>query len=151
MRAFGRLLALVGAVGVVASAFLPWVAVQGLPIHLDLLGTNVSAVRTTVSGTDTEVWPVLIVLGGIAGLLALFGVLRKLLVVLGLLALIAGGALVYYVMNVIDIETSGDNLKRTAGHLAVQSSTRTGPFVLLAGGACLFLGALAAAAPAQRG
>ena len=149
MRVFGRLLALLGAAGVVVSAFLPWVTVQGLPLHLDLLGSNVSAVRTTVSGTDTKVWPVLIVLGGIAGVLALFGILRKLLVLLGLVALVAGGALVYYVMNVIDIETSGDSLKRTAAHLAVQSSTKTGPFVLLAGGVCLFLGALAAA-PARR-
>ena len=42
MRAFGRLLSLVGALGVVVSTFLPWVTVQGIPLHLDLLGGNVT-------------------------------------------------------------------------------------------------------------
>jgi len=151
MRAFGRLLALVGALGVVVSTFLPWVTVQGVPLHLDLLGgTKISGLRTTVSGTDTKAWPPLLIVGGVAALLALFGVLRKLLVLIGLLAVLAGAGLVYYVQHVIDIETSGDTLKRTVAQLAVESSTKSGPFVLLAGGVCLFLGALAAAAPVRR-
>ncbi|HEY2833306.1 MAG TPA: Trp biosynthesis-associated membrane protein [Sporichthyaceae bacterium] len=145
-RGFGRLLALVGSVGVVVSTFLPWVTIQGLPLHLDLLGTNVSAIRTTVSGTDTKAWPPLVGVAGVAALLALFGILRKLLVLIGLLTLIAGAGLVYYVTHVIDIETSHNTLQRTAAHLAVASSTEPGPFVLLAAGICMFLGGLAAAA-----
>jgi len=146
MRGFGRLLALVGAVGVVVSTFLPWVTVQGLPIHLDLLGTNVSAIRTTVSGTDTKAWPPLVGVAAVAAGLALFDILRKLLVVIGLLTVIAGAGLMYYVMNVIDIETSHNTLQRAAAHVAVVSSTEPGPFVLLGAGVCMFLGALATAA-----
>jgi hypothetical protein len=99
-----------------------------------------------VSGTDTKAWPPLVAVAGVAAALAVFGILRKLLVVIGLLTAIAGGGLVYYVMNVIDIETSHDALKRTAAHLAVASSTQPGPFVLPAAGACMFVGALASVA-----
>jgi hypothetical protein len=145
MRVFGRLLALIGAVGVAVAAFLPWVTFQGAPLHLGLLGgTTVTGLRTTVSGTDTKLWPVLLGVGVVAAVLALFGVLRKLLVLIGLLTLVGGAALLYYVRNVIDIETSDSSLKRTAAHLAVSSTTELGPFVLLAAGACLFLGALTA-------
>jgi hypothetical protein len=149
MRTFGRLLALVGALGVVVSTFLPWVSVQGIPLHLDLLGGNVTGLHTTVSGTDTKAWPPLLIVGAAAALLALFGVLRRLLVLIGLLTTLAGAGLVYYVTHVIDIETSGDSLKRAAAQLAVESSAKSGPFVLLVGGICLFLGALAAA-PVRR-
>jgi hypothetical protein len=78
----------------------------------------------------------------VVALLALFGVARKLLVLLGLLTTLAGGALLYYVLNVVDIETRGDTLKHTLATATVASEAGTGPILLLAGGVVILLGAL---------
>jgi hypothetical protein len=96
-----------------------------------------------VWGTDTRAWPFL--LGGavVAGCLALFGILRRLLLLLGLVTLAAGAALIHYVLNVIDIATRRDSLEHAVAHLSLVSSAGPGPFVLLGAGVCIFLGASA--------
>lgn len=137
-----RLLVLAGAGAVGASAFLPWVTVEGAPLDLDLLNTRIAATGRTVSGTETPAWPFLVGLAGLVGALALFNLARKLLVVLGLLTTVAGAGLVYYVMNVVDIETSGDAIRSTVAGALVQSTAEPGPFLLLAGGLAVLIGAV---------
>lgn len=137
-----RLLVLAGAGAVGASAFLPWVTVEGAPLDLDLLNTRIAAAGRTVSGSETPAWPFVVGLGGVIGALALFNLARKLLVVLGLLTTVAGAGLVYYVMNVVDIETSGDTIQSTLAGALVQSTAEPGPFLLLAGGLAVLVGAV---------
>jgi hypothetical protein len=143
MRMSARLLVLVGAAAVIAAAFLPWVRIEGLPITLDLLQTKVTAVGRTVSGTDTAAWPGVIGAGAVVAALAALNLARRLLVVLGLVVTLAGAGLVYYVLNVVDLETAGQNpIQQAATRLAVSSSAGPGPFVLVAGGLCILIGAL---------
>jgi hypothetical protein len=142
MKILSRILVLAGAAAVIGSVTLPWVKVKGAPLHLDLLGAGTSPLSRTVSGTDTKAWPVVAGVGAVVALLALFGVARKLLVLLGLLTTLAGGALLYYVLNVVDIETRGDTLKHTLATATVASEAGTGPILLLAGGVVILLGAL---------
>lgn len=141
-----RILVLVGAAAVLGSVTLPWVTVKGAPVklHLGLLGANASPVSRTVSGTDTKAWPVVAAVGAVVAALALFGLARKLVLLLGLLTTLAGGALLYYVLNVVDIETKGDTIKHTLAHATVDSSAGAGPILLLAGGLCVLIGALVA-------
>jgi hypothetical protein len=143
MRTSARILLLIGAAGVIAAAFLPWVKVQGFPINLDLLQTRISAVGRTVSGTETVAGPGVIGVGAVVAALAVLNLARRLLVVLGLLVTLAGAGLVYYVLNVIEIQTAGQNaVQREVVRAAVSSSAQIGPFVLLASGVCILVGAL---------
>jgi hypothetical protein len=143
MKGIGRILVLAGAGGVVASAFLPWVTVEGLPLHLDWLGTRVSLAGKTVAGTDTAAWPGVMAAGGVVGVLALLNLARRLLVLLGLLVTLAGGGLLYYVLNVVDIETSGRSaIEQAVAGATISSSAEVGPVVLLASGVAILLGAL---------
>ena len=140
-----RILLLVGAAGVVLSAFLPWVTVSGaLPVdlNLDWIGADVSPDGKTVSGSETKAWPVVVGVGGLVAVLAVFNVARKLMMLFGLLVVVAGAGLVYYLTNVVDIETSDDAIKNALANAALDSSAQAGPFLLLAGGACILVGAM---------
>ena len=145
MKMLSRVLVLAGAAAVLVSVTLPWVTVKGaLPSRLNLgvLGADVSPLGKTVSGTDTKAWPVVVGVGAVVAALALFGLARKLLLLLGLITTLAGGALLYYVLNVIDIETKGDTLKHALATTALSSSTGAGPILLLAGGLAILIGSL---------
>ena len=145
MKMLSRVLVLAGAAAVLVSATVPWVTVKGaLPSRLDLgvLGASVSPLGKTVSGTDTKAWPVVVGVGAVVAALALFGLARKRLLLLGLLTTLAGGALLYYVLNVVDIETKGDTLKHALATTALSSSTGAGPVLLLAGGLAILIGSL---------
>ena len=144
MKMISRILVLAGAAAVLGSVTLPWVTVEGAlsaPLKLDLLGTDASPLSRTVSGTDTKAWPVVAGVGAVVAALALFGLARKVIVLLGLLTTLAGAALLYYVMNVVDIETK-DNPLNAVANLALDSSAGAGPMLLLAGGLCILIGAL---------
>lgn len=142
MRLIARLLVLAGAGAVGVSAFLPWVTVEGAPLDLDLLNTRIAAAGQTVSGTETPAWPFVLGVGGVVGALALLNLARKLLIFLGLLTTVAGAGLVYYVLNVVDIETRGDAIKSTLAGALVQSTAEPGPFLLLAGGLAILIGSV---------
>ena len=145
MKMISRILILAGAAAVVGSVALPWVTVKGaLPSTLDLglLGAEVSPLGKTVSGTETKAWPIVVAVGAVVAVLALLGLARKLIVLLGLLITVAGGALLYYVMNVVDIETKGDTLKNALATMALDSSAGAGPILLVAGGLAIAIGAL---------
>jgi hypothetical protein len=145
MKMISRILILAGAAAVLGSVALPWVTVKGaLPSKLDLglLGAEVSPLGKTVSGTDTKAWPVVAAVGAVVALLAVLGLARKVILLLGLLTTVAGGALLYYVMNVVDIETKGDTLKNALATMALDSSAGAGPMLLLAGGLAIAIGAL---------
>jgi hypothetical protein len=145
MKMLSRILLLVGAAAVVGSVSLPWVTVKGaLPATLDLglLGADVTPLSKTVSGTETKAWPVVAGVGAVVAVLALLGLARKLLVLLGLLTTVAGAGLLYYVMNVVDIETKGDTLKNALANTVLDSSAGAGPVLLLLGGLAILVGAL---------
>jgi hypothetical protein len=146
MKMISRVLILAGAAAMLGSVTLPWVTVEGVPVALDLglLGADISPASMTVSGTETKAWPVIAAVAVVVAALALFGLARKLLLILGLLTTLAGGALLYYVLNVVDIETKGDTLKNTLANAALDSSAGGGPMLLLAGGLCVLIGAIAA-------
>ena len=140
-----RILVLVGAAAVLGSVTVPWVTVKGaLPaqLHPGLLGANASPLSKTVSGTDTKVWPIVAGVGAVVAALALLGLARKLLVLLGLLTTLAGGGLVYYVLHAVDLATKDDTLKHKLATAALDNSAGAGPFLLLAGGLCVLVGAL---------
>ena len=141
MKGIGRLLLLGGAAGVIGAAFLPWVTVSGAPIDLDLIQVGITGVGKTVSGTDTAAWPGVVGVGALVALLAVFNLARKLLILLGLLVTVAGAGLLYYVLNVVDIETSGNALKELGGSFA-SSTAEAGPFLLLASGLAIVAGAV---------
>ena len=138
-----RVLMLAGAAAVLGSVTVPWVTVKGAPLHLDLLGAGTSPLSKTVSGTDTKAWPVVAAVGAVVAALALFGLARKIVLLLGLLTTLAGGGLLYYVLNVVDIETKGNTIKNTLANATVDSSAGAGPVLLLVGGLCILIGALA--------
>jgi hypothetical protein len=145
MKMISRILILAGAAAVLGSVGLPWVTVKGaLPSTLDLglLGAEVSPLGKTVSGTETKAWPVVVGVGAVVVVLALLGVARKLILLLGLLTTVAGGALLYYVLNVVDIETKGDTLKNALANMALDSSAGAGPILILAGGLAIAIGAI---------
>ncbi|HZQ78896.1 MAG TPA: hypothetical protein VFE55_16295 [Acidimicrobiia bacterium] len=145
MKILSRVVVLAGAAAVLGSVTVPWVTVKGaLPGTLDLgvLGAHVSPLGKTVSGTDTKAWPFVAGVGAVVAVLALLGLARKLLLLLGLITTLAGGALLYYVLNVVDIETKGDTLKHALATTALSSSTGAGPVLLLAGGLAILVGSL---------
>jgi hypothetical protein len=144
MKAVSRLLLLAGAGGIVVATLLPWVTVAGIPLALDLglIGAEVSPGGRTVSGTETSLWPVLAV---VAAILTALRIARRILLALGLLTMVGGGGLVYYTQHVIDIESSKHGaLAQALAHAVLTSSTDAGPPLLLASGAAIALGALAA-------
>jgi Tryptophan-associated transmembrane protein (Trp_oprn_chp) len=143
VKTASRLLLLAGAAGVVVSTFLPWVRIQGAPINLGLIGVRVSPGGTTVRGTETSAWPILVAVAAVIAVLTLLNMARKLLVLFGLLVVAGGGGLLYYVLNVVDIETAGRTaIERAVAGAAVTSSAEAGPFLLLASGVCILIGAL---------
>ena len=145
MKMISRILVLVGAAAILGSVALPWVTVSGaLPTSLDLglLGADVSPLSKSVSGTETQAWPVVVAVGAVVAALAIFGLARKLLLILGVLTTVAGAGLLYYVLNVVDIETKGDALKNALANAALDSSAGAGPLLLLAGGLCVVIGAI---------
>ena len=141
-----RLLVVSGAAATIAAAFLPWVTITGLGVTLELglIGADVSAGDRTVAGTDTALCPVLIGVGIVSAALGVLGVARRLLALVGLLTAVAGGLLVYYMANVLELETRGDGeLKRAAGRALLDSSIGAGTPLLLAGGLLILVGARA--------
>jgi uncharacterized protein (TIGR03382 family) len=140
-----RGLVLAGAAATILSAFLTWVTVTGLTATLDLgiLGAHLGAGDRTVAGTDTSLWPAIVAAGVIAAVLGLLGVARRLIIALGLLTAIAGGLLLAYMANVIDLETRGNGaLERAAAGSLLDSSVGPGTPLLLAGGVLILLGGL---------
>lgn len=140
MKGIARLLLLAGAAGVIGTAFLPWVTVSGAPIDLDILQVGITGVGETVSGTDTVAWPGVVGVGAVIAVLALLNLARKLLLLLGLVVTVAGAGLVYYVMNVVDIEAQGNIIKETLAGALVSSTAEAGPFLLLASGIVILVG-----------
>ena len=140
-----RVLSLGGAAAVVLAALLPWVTVKGpsLTLDLGLVGAQASAGDRTVAGVDTALWPVLVGVGAAVALLALLGVARRVLLVLGLLVTVAGALLLVYMVNVIDVETrDGGALERAAADALLTSSVGPGTPLLLAGGLAIVAGSL---------
>ena len=143
MPSVARLFLLAGAGGMVLSAMLPWVKIEGIGLDLGLIGAKVSSGTTTIAGTDTSVWPVILVVAAVVALLALLKLARRALLVLGLLAIAAGGGLLYYCSNVVELELSdGSDVRRRLAEELVLSSTGPGPAVLLASGVLIVAGAL---------
>jgi hypothetical protein len=141
-----RVLILAGAAATVLSAFLTWVTITGLGVVLDLgpIGAQLGLADGTVAGTDTSLWPAIVAVGALAGVLGLLGVGRSVLIVLGIATTLAGAALVYYMANVIDLETSGaSDLEQLAADAVLDSSVGPGTPLLLAGGVLILVGALA--------
>lgn len=140
-----RVLVLAGAAATILSAFLTWVTVTGLTGTLDLAlaAVDVGPDDGTVAGTDTALWPALVAVGVVAAVLGFLGVARPVLIGLGVLTTIAGGVLLAYMANVIELETRGDSeLKRAVADALLESSVGPGTPVLLLGGVLILLGAL---------
>lgn len=139
----GRVLVLVGAAALALGTVLPWVEVAGVPLKLDWLGLQVPRIGREVAGTDTSAWPFVLGFAAVVALLALAGRARRVVLGLGLLSLLASGGLLYYLNNVIEIETSKrSQVEQALAELAIRSSVQTGPYVLLAGAALITVGAL---------
>lgn len=144
-----RLLILAGAAATVLSVFLTWVTISGLTIVLDLglVGPELGPGDHTVSGTETELWPAIVAIGAVAGVLGLLGIARGVLIVLGLVTTLAGVGLVVYMSDVIDHATAGDDvldeLTNQAANALLDSSTGPGTPLLAVGGLLILVGALA--------
>jgi hypothetical protein len=140
-----RVLLLVGAAATLLAAFLPWVTVKGLSVSLDLglVAADVTPGQRSVAGTDTALWPVLVVVAAVVAVLALLGVARRATLVLGLLVTAAGGLLLVYMVNVLDLATrDNDALTRALAQSLLSSSVGPGTPVLLAGGVAIVAGSL---------
>ncbi|MEA2137546.1 MAG: hypothetical protein QOG56_696 [Solirubrobacteraceae bacterium] len=145
MRFVSRLLLLAGAAGVALSALLPWVTIRGIALDLGPIGARVSPVARTVNGTDTSLWPLLLGAAALVAILALLGIARRVLLGLGLLVTAAGGALLYYVSNAVEIEAGGRSaVEQLLANALITSSTGPGTPLLIAGGLAIVLGALLA-------
>ena len=143
MTFVSRLLLLAGAAGMALSALLPWVTIKGIGLDLGLVGAEVSPGARTVSGIDTSVWPVILAVAGLVAILALLKLARKLLLVLGLLVIAAGGGLLYYVANAVELETDERGpIAQMIADAVVTSSTGPGTPVLVASGIAIAAGAL---------
>ena len=140
-----RLLLLAGAAGMALSALLPWVTIQGIGLDLGLVGAEVSPGARTVNGIDTSIWPVILAVAGVVAILALLNLARKLLLVVGLLVIAAGGALLYYVSNAVELETDDRGpIAQMIADAVITSSTGPGTPLLLASGLAIAVGALLA-------
>ena len=137
-----RLLSLAGAAGLALSALLPWVTIKGLSLDLSFVGVKISPGAQTVNGTDTTYWPIILGAAAVIAILGVIGVARRLLLVAGLAVIAAGGAILYYCSNVIDLETKGeDELIRTLADAALSSSVGPGPAVMIGSGILIVAGA----------
>lgn len=145
MALVSRILLLAGAAGLALAAILPWVTIKGLGLELGPIGAEVSPGARTVDGTDTSLWPVVLGVGAVVVVLGLLNVARKVLLVLGLVAIAGGGALLYYLSNVVEIE-SGDSsqIEQLLTSALVSSSVGPGAPLLIAGGLAIVVGALLA-------
>jgi hypothetical protein len=149
VKSIGRLLLLAGAAGLALSVLLPWVTVRGLSLNLDLgvVGAEITPGSKTVAGVETSVWPVFVGVAAVVAVLTLLNVAHKLLAVVGVVVVAAGGALVYYCANVIDIETSDSGpVARAIAHALVDTSTGPGPPLVVASGIAILAGALLSSA-----
>lgn len=140
----GRVLGIAGAALIALAAVLPWVTVNGrLPVDLGILGADVTVRARTVGGEDTVALPYLLGLAAVVGVLTVLGRARRLLLLLGVLVTVAGGGLVYYLANVIDIETADRSaIERAAADLALSSTVKVGPYALVVAGILVVLGAV---------
>jgi hypothetical protein len=140
-----RTLLLVGAGGMVLSALLPWITIEGLGLDLGVIGATAGVGSDTVAGTDTSIWPLLVGAGVLVAVLAVLNVARKLLAALGLLVVVAGAGLLYYVANAVELEGAGRGaIEQIVAQTVVSSSTGPGTPVLLASGIAILAGALLA-------
>jgi hypothetical protein len=137
-----RLLLLAGSAGLALSALLPWVTIKGLSLDLSFIGVQITPGAATVNGTDTTYWPYILGVAAAVAILGVIGVARRLLLVVGVAVTAAGGGLLYYCSNVIDLETKGeDELVRTLADAALSSSVGPGPAVMIASGLLIVAGA----------
>lgn len=140
-----RILLLAGAAGLALTAVLPWVTINGLGLDLGVIGAEVAPGARTVNGTDTSLWPVVLGIGAVVAILALLNVARKVLLVIGLVAIAGGGALLYYLSNVIEIESGeGSQIEQLLTQALVSSSVGPGAPLLIAGGIAIVAGAVLA-------
>jgi hypothetical protein len=140
-----RILLLAGAAGLALAAVVPWVTIKGLGLELGPIGAEVAPGARTVHGTDTSLWPVVLGVGAIVAVLALLNVARKVLLLLGLGAIAGGTALLYYLSNVIEIESGdGSKIEQLLTSALVSSSVGPGAPLLVAGGVAIVAGALLA-------
>jgi hypothetical protein len=147
VRLLGRLLTIVGAVGVITSVFLPWVTISGTPLDLNvgLLSVDIVPGGRTVAGTATSIWPVICGVGLLVLILSLVPFAGRLLVVLGALIMIAGAGLTYYVANIVRFKTDQHGaIVRLIANATITSSGGPGPPLLLASGVVILVGGLAA-------
>ena len=143
MTFVARLLLLAGAAGMALSALLPWVTIRGVVLELGPIGAQVSPGGRTVNGTDTSLWPVLLGAAALVAILALLGIARRLLLVLGLLVIAGGAALLYYVSNAVEIEAEGRSaIEQLIANAVITSSTGPGTPLLIASGLAIVVGAL---------
>jgi hypothetical protein len=138
-----RALGVAGGGATILSVSLTWVTVTGLTftLDLDLISADAGAGNRTVAGTDTALWPAIVAVGALAAVLALLGVARSMLVGIGLLTTVAGGLLLAYMANVLELETrDGAELEGAAARSLLDSSVGPGTPVLLAGGILILVG-----------
>jgi hypothetical protein len=140
-----RLLLLAGATALALATVLPWVTIRGIALQLGPIGAEVAPAARTVNGTDTVLWPFLLGAGVVVAVLALAGIARKLLLTLGLVVIATGGALLYYLSNVVDIETSNSSaIEKLIVDAVISSSVGPGAPVIVAAGIAIVAGALLA-------
>jgi hypothetical protein len=145
MRFASRLLVLAGAAGMALSALLPWVTIKGIGLDLGVIGASTSLGARTVTGTDTSIWPLILAIAVVVAILAVLNLARKLLIALGLLVIVAGGGLLYYVSNAVEIETRGHGaIEQLVAQALITSSTGPGTPLLIASGLAIVGGALLA-------
>lgn len=136
---------LIAAAALAVAAVLPWVTISGIELQLGPLGADVAPGARTVHGTDTSLWPVLVGVAAVVAILGLLGVARKLLLALGLVVIAGGGALLYYLSNVVEIESSNSNaIEKLIADAVISSSVGPGAPLIIAGGIALVAGALLA-------
>jgi len=136
MGFISRIVLLAAAAGLLLAAVLPWVTIEGLALDLGPIGVEVPVGGKTVHGTDTSLWPVI---------LGVLGVARKLLIALGLVVVAGGGALLYYLSNVIEIESSGSSkIEQALAQALITSTVGPGAPLLIAAGIAIVAGALVA-------
>lgn len=155
MRVAGRLLTVLGAVGVLVSVLLPWVTVSGTPLDIDLglLSVDVVPGGRTVAGTGTSAWPVVLAAGLLVLGLSVVPRAGRLIAALGGLIALAGAGLVYYAEHIIRFKTEQHGaIVALIAKATITSSTGPGPPLLLISGLVILVGGLAAAVrPAVRG